>query len=85
MRTKLCLFLTADRWIEFFYFNLPLLLIFVVNASLFIKTALVIRNVQLEMVKMTSKEESGRHQTHFDKEKDRYVPMGIHLYIVKNI
>lgn len=62
----------ANRWIEFVYFQLPMTLIFVANATFFTLTALKIRRVQLEMVRVTSKEDSRRHKSQFEQEKDKY-------------
>lgn len=46
-------------------------MIFLVNASLFIKTAIVIRHLQLEIVEITSKEDNSQRQTNLNNQKDR--------------
>lgn len=49
------------------------MLIFLANAIFFTLTALKIRRVQMEMVRVTSKEDSRRHKSQFEQEKDKYV------------
>lgn len=58
-------------WIEFAYFYLPIMCIFVANAIFFTLTALKIRRVQMEMARMTAKEDSKRHKSQFEREKNK--------------
>lgn len=48
-----------------------MLVIFVSNVIFFTLTTIKIRRVQLEMERITSKEESRRHKSQFDQEKDK--------------
>ncbi len=58
-----------SRLPEFLYLYLPIILIMICNSTFFIMTALKIRKVQLEMLRVTAKEDSKRHQKHLDNEK----------------
>lgn len=61
--------LTESRLSEFLYLYLPIILIMTCNSTFFILTALKIRKVQMEMTRVTAKEDSKRHQKHLDNEK----------------
>lgn len=56
---------------EFLYLYLPIIIIICFNSTFFTMTALKIRKVQMEMARVTAKEDSQRHQTHLDNEKDK--------------
>lgn len=51
---------------------MPLCLICSMNIMFFVLTALKIRQVQQDLKKVTSREESSRHQNKFNKDKDKY-------------
>lgn len=55
----------------FLYFYMIILIIFSANTLLFIVTAFKIRQAQRDISKLTSQEESARHQSHLNNEKDK--------------
>lgn len=52
------------------YFYMPILLIFTVNIVYFTSTTLKICQIQRDLIKMTSQEESARHRTNLNNGKD---------------
>lgn len=57
---------------QFLFFYMPLCIICSINIMFFVLTALKIRKVQQDLRKVTSQEESSRHQNKFNKDKDKY-------------
>lgn len=52
---------------------MPLCIICTINMVFFLLTALKIRRVQQDLKKVTSQEESSRHQSKFNHDKDKWV------------
>lgn len=69
-KNYICLFL-EKKMSQFLYFYLPIMIITVFDLTFFVLTALKIRKVQVEMARITAKEDSRRHRTQLDKEKDK--------------
>lgn len=69
--TQIICLIIENRMTEFLYLYMPIMIIMVSNFMFFVLTALKIRRVQVEMAKITAKEDSRRHQTQLDKEKDK--------------
>ncbi|XP_055295354.1 G-protein coupled receptor Mth2-like [Sitodiplosis mosellana] len=68
----------------FLYFYMLILIIFSANAVLFVVTAFKIRRAQREISKITSQEESARHQSHLNNEKDNLV-LFMRLFIIMGV
>lgn len=77
-------FLKKSRLSEFLYLYLPIILIMSCNSTFFILTALKIRKVQMEMSRVTAKEDSKRHQKHLDNEKAKF-GLFFRLFIVMGV
>ncbi|KAJ6642045.1 G-protein coupled receptor Mth2 [Pseudolycoriella hygida] len=77
-------FLKKSRLSEFLYLYLPIILIMTSNSTFFILTALKIRKVQIEMSRVTAKEDSRRHQKHLDNEKAKF-GLFFRLFIVMGV
>lgn len=64
-------FILDQRFTKFLYFYLPACIIFTINVIFFICTAIKILRVQQDLSKITSQEESSRHQNNIKQNKDK--------------
>lgn len=71
LKTQLKLISLEKKISEFLYFFLLVIVIICFNFTFFLLTALKIRRVQQEMARIMAKEDSHRHQTHLQHEKDK--------------
>ncbi|XP_031622142.1 G-protein coupled receptor Mth2-like [Contarinia nasturtii] len=69
---------------QFVFFYMPLCIICTINIIFFLLTALKIRKVQQDLKKITSHEESSRHQSKFNHDKDNFT-LYLRLFIVMGV
>lgn len=77
-------FLKREPLSEFIYLYLPTILILCTNIIFFILTAKKIRHVQIDLARITAKEESQMHKANLQREKDRYT-IFLRLFIIMGV
>lgn len=61
----------SDGIAPFLYFYMLIFIIYTINIVFFVLTTLKIHQAQRDIFKITSQEESARHQSHLNNEKDK--------------
>ncbi|XP_055318309.1 G-protein coupled receptor Mth2-like isoform X2 [Sitodiplosis mosellana] len=69
---------------QFIFFYMPICIVCTINIIFFLLTALKIRKVQQDLKKVTSQEESSRHQSKFNHDKDNFT-LYLRLFIVMGV
>lgn len=74
-------FFVGSLWSQLIYFYLPLMIICTINLMFFILTAMQILRAQQDLKKVTSNEESTRHRSKLNSNKDRYAQIFSYSHI----